>query len=123
MLIDWEKIPTVTAGMQAGASRKAVCGDKMSMVLVNTEPGAAFDGATHWHDNEQILVMIRGSITLTVDGQVFDVHAGEIAFFPPGSRHAALACGAEGCVYYEIFAPARPDQLPGWIGSTPLRLD
>jgi len=123
MLIDWEKIPTVTAGMQAGASRKAACGDKMSMVLVNTEPGAAFDGVTHWHDNEQILVMIRGSITLTVDGNVFDVHAGEMAFFPPGSRHAALACGPEGCDYYEIFAPARPDQLPGWIGATPLRFD
>jgi quercetin dioxygenase-like cupin family protein len=123
MLIDWEKLPTVTAGMQPGASRKGICGDKLSMVLVTTEAGATFDGVTHWHDNEQLLVMIEGWITLTVDGNVFDVHAGESAFFPPGSRHAALGCAPEGCVYYEIFAPARPDQLPGWIGGTPLRFD
>jgi hypothetical protein len=31
--------------------------------------------------------------------------------------------GSEGAVYYEIFAPARTDQLPGWVGKSILRFD
>ena len=38
-------------------------------------------------------------------------------------RHAAVGVGKEGAVYYELFAPARPDQLPGWVGSSILRFD
>jgi len=122
MLIDWEKIPT-TGGMRAGSVRKGVCGDKMSAVLVTTAPGSRFDGETHWHDNEQMLIMVSGSVTLKIDDAVIEAKPGDLVFFPPGSRHAAIGCGPEGCVYYELFAPARPDQLPGWIGKSILRFD
>jgi quercetin dioxygenase-like cupin family protein len=122
MKIDWDTIP-IAAGMRAGSSRKGVCGDKMSAVLVTTTPDAVFDRRTHWHDNEQMLVMIAGSVTLLVDDKEFDCHPGDLVFFPPGSRHAAVGVGPEGAVYYELFAPARPDQLPGWVGGSILRFD
>ena len=122
MLIDWSKIPSAT-GMRAGSVRKGNCGDKMSAVLVTTEPGTVFDGKTHWHDNEQMLIMVSGTVTLKIDEKVVEAHPGDLVFFPPGSRHAAIACGPEGCVYYELFAPARPDQLPGWVGKSILRFD
>lgn len=122
MKIDWDKIPTA-AGMRAGSSRKGVCGDKMSAVLVTTAPDAVFDRKTHWHDNEQMLVMIAGSVTLVVDEKEFECRPGDLVFFPPRSRHAAVGVGKEGAVYYELFAPARPDQLPGWVGSSILRFD
>ena len=83
MKIDWDTVPTA-AGMRAGSSRKAVCGDKMSAVLVTTAPNAVFDRKTHWHDNEQMLVMIAGRVTLLVDEKEFDCHPGELVFFPPG---------------------------------------
>ncbi|WP_432612751.1 cupin domain-containing protein [Mesorhizobium mediterraneum] len=50
---------------------------------------------------------------LTVDGNIFDAHPGDLLFFPAGSRHGAIGTGPEGCVHSEIFAPSRPDQLPG----------
>ncbi|WP_292184716.1 cupin domain-containing protein [Mesorhizobium sp.] len=82
------------------------------------------DGSVpHWHDNEQILVMVSGMCKLTIDGNIFDTHPGDLLFFPAGPRHGAIGTGPEGCVHYEIFAPARPDQLPGWIGSSVLRYD
>jgi len=34
-----------------------------------------------------------------------------------------FSVGSEGAVYYEIFAPARTDQLPGWVGKSILRFD
>ncbi len=122
MKIDWDKLPT-SGGMRSGSTRKAICGDKMSAVLVTTTPDAVFDRKTHWHDNEQMLIMISGLVTLVVDDKEFDVHPGEAVFFPAGSRHAAVGVGPEGAVYYELFSPGRTDQLPGWLGSTILRFD
>ena len=66
MLIDWNKIPLV-AGMRAGSDRKGICGDKISAVRVVTAPDAVFDRKTHWHDNEQILVMVSGLVRLVID--------------------------------------------------------
>lgn len=122
MLINWENLPKV-AGMRAGSDRKGICGDKISAVKVVTSPDAEFDGKTHWHDNEQILIMISGLVRLVIDGKEFDAHPGDLVFFPAGSKHAAIGTGPEGCVYYELFAPARPDQLPGWAGASVLRFD
>lgn len=122
MLIDWNKLPKVQ-GMRAGTSRSGICAEKISAVRVETAPDAEFDGKTHWHDNEQLLVMISGMIRLRIDDREFEAHAGDMVFFPPGSRHAAVGVGSGGAVYYEMFAPARPDQLPGWVGGSVLRFD
>ncbi|KFE33393.1 cupin domain-containing protein [Thioclava atlantica] len=122
MLIDWTALPTV-GGMRAGSDRQGICGDKISAVRVVTDPGAHFDGKTHWHENEQLLVMVEGMVKLTIDGREMEAHPGDLVFFPAGSRHAAIGVGPDGAVYYEIFAPARPDQLPGWVGSSVLRFD
>ncbi|HEX5934202.1 MAG TPA: cupin domain-containing protein [Pseudorhizobium sp.] len=122
MLIDWDNLPEV-AGIRPGSGRKGICADKISAVRITTAPDVVFDGKTHWHDNEQILVMVSGMCRLTVDDNVFEAKAGDLVFFPAGSRHCAIGTGPEGCVYYEIFAPARPDQLPGWVGSPVLRFD
>lgn len=120
MLIDWDALPE-SAGMRQGSTRKAISGEKISSVRVTTAADAVFDGSLHWHDNEQILVMVEGSVTLRIDDEVFDATPGDLVFFPAGSRHGAIGVGPEGCVYYELFAPARPDQLPGWVGPSPLR--
>ena len=82
MLIDWNKIP-VAPGMRAGSERQGICADKMSAVRVVTSPEAKFDGTTHWHDNEQMLVMISGLVRLVVDGREFEAHPGDLVFFPP----------------------------------------
>lgn len=122
MLIDWTKIPFV-AGMRAGSDRQGICGDKISAVRVVTAPDAVFDRKTHWHDNEQLLIMVSGLVRLVIDDKEFDARPGDLVFFPAGSRHAAVGVGPEGAVYYELFAPARPDQLPGWVGKSVLRFD
>lgn len=122
MLIDWTALPEMP-GMRSGARRRSVCGDRMSALRIELAPDAVFDGRTHWHDNEQMLIVVAGEVALTIDGRRVDAGPGDLVFFPAGARHAAIGTGAEGCTYYEVFAPSRPDQLPGWIGSGVLRFD
>ncbi|CAH2408672.1 hypothetical protein MES5069_70290 [Mesorhizobium escarrei] len=66
--------------------------------------------------------MVPGMCKLAIGGNIFDAHPGDL-LFPAGPRHGAIGTGPEGCVYYKIFAPARPDQLPGWIVPLVLRYD
>lgn len=122
MKIDWSKLPEA-AGMRAGSTRRGICGNLISAVRIDIDPGTAFDGKTHWHENEQILVVVSGTCRVRIDGKEFDAWPGDMVFFPSGSRHTTIGCGPEGCVYYEIFSPARPDQLPGWVGKPVMRFD
>ena len=122
MLIDWNALPGMP-GMRGGSRRKGICGEKMSALRIELAPDAVFDGKTHWHDNEQMLVVVTGRVTLVIDGKDFEAGPGDLVFFPAGSRHAAIGTGPDGCTYYELFAPARPDQLPGWVGPGLLRFD
>ena len=97
MLIDWKKIP-VAPGMRAGSDRQGICADKMSAVRVVTSPDAKFEGTTHWHDNEQILVMISGMVRLVVDGREFEAHPETSSFslpahvMPPSAWEARARC-------------------------------
>jgi quercetin dioxygenase-like cupin family protein len=117
--IDWATIPPV-AGMRPGATRQWVAGEQVSLTRVVTQPDAAFDGRLHRHDNEQWLVMLAGQLRLKIDGDAFDVVAGDLVIFPIRSVHGAVGVGPDGAEYYEWFAPARYDALPGWVARSPL---
>lgn len=122
MKIDWTKLPE-GSGMRAGQTRKGICGGLISAVRMTAAGDVQFDGKCHWHAQEQIVVVTEGEMRFVIDGTECTALAGEMVFFPAGSRHAAIGTGPEGALYYEIFAPARPDMLPGWTGPSPLRFD
>lgn len=122
MRIDWGTIP-VAGGMRPGSTRQAIAAELLSAVRVITSPDAVFDGRTHRHDNEQLLIMIAGRVRLTVDDTTFWAEPGDLVVFPPGSWHGATEVGPEGAEYYEVFSPPRLDQLPGWVGPSALELN
>lgn len=120
MLIDWSRLPAAT-GLRPGMARKTVCGDKMSAALMSSSADAMFDGRLHAHENEQMLVVVSGRIHLQIEEERFEAGPGDLVFFQAGQRHAAVGVGPDGAVYYEMFAPARTDQLPGWVAASALR--
>jgi quercetin dioxygenase-like cupin family protein len=119
MRIDWSTIPEAP-GMRPGSRRQWVAGERVSLTRVVTAADAQFDGRLHRHDHEQWLVMLGGRLRLHVDGEEFDAETGDLVVFPCRSVHGAVACGPDGAEYYEWFAPARYDGLPGWVGRSPL---
>ena len=100
-LIDWNSLPKA-AGMRAGSVRQAVCAEQMSAVRVETAPDAAFDGKTTLADNEQMLVMISGEVTLVIDDQTVVCRPGDLVFFPPARATPPPRVGPQGAVYYDI---------------------
>ena len=82
MKIDWNTVPYGT-GMRPGATRQALAGHHLSVVRVETQPDAQFDGRLHRHDNEQLLVMLRGSVTLRIGEERFEATTGALVFFLP----------------------------------------
>ena len=122
MKIDWNNLPE-GSGLRAGQTRKSVSGAMISAARMTASADVQFDGKTHWHDEEQIIIVTKGLMHFVIDGKTCEAGAGEMVFFPSGSRHAAIGTGPDGAVYYELFGPSRPDLLPGWLGPSPLRFD
>jgi hypothetical protein len=79
---------------------------KQAYHAVTSTPGATHKVGTvpHWHDNEQILVMVSSMYKLTIDGKIFDAHPGDLF---SSRRLAPLRdrTGPEGCVYYKSSRP------------------
>ena len=119
MKIEWADFP-VANGMRTGSTRRAISAQMMSAVRVETTADAEFDGKLHHHPNEQLLIMIDGAVELQIGDDTFWASHGDLVFFPPGVLHGAISVGDEGSLYYEVFSPARVDQLPGFIGPSAL---
>ena len=117
--VDWQTVPTA-AGLRPGSSRQALCGERLSFLRATLAPDAVFDGVLHAHEHEQLVVVLEGDLELQVEQARGWLAAGDVAYLQPGVFHAAVGVGHAGACYYEIFAPPRTDQLPGFVGRVPL---
>jgi quercetin dioxygenase-like cupin family protein len=119
MIIDWDAV-SESPGMRAGAARRSVAGERSSVTHIITAPTAEFDGRAHRHEHEQWLVMLEGELELLDDGDRYWVGPGDVVIFRRNTLHGAVGVGEAGARYLEIFAPARVDQLPGYVGRAVL---
>jgi len=120
MVIDWTRIPAAE-NARSGVTRKTVCGEKMSAMKVVVAGGTRFDGRLHHHPHEQMLVVLSGQVSVQINDTVVDAEPGDLVFFPSGSLHAVVGAGSQEACFYELSAPARTDQLPGWVAASALR--
>jgi quercetin dioxygenase-like cupin family protein len=104
-----------------GVLARAVHGDRLTLAVVDLEPNA--DVAEHQHDNEQLGVVLKGEMTLTVDGASKSLHPGDTYLIPGNVRHSART-SADGATVIDVFAPVRADweskeRLPAAAGNWP----
>ena len=52
----------------------------------------------HAHDGDQLLVVVRGDMEVTMDGQVSKLMPNDEMYFPAKKVHSAKV-GADGCLY------------------------
>lgn len=104
----WKDLPEEE--VYPGIFRQTVSGDKQTMVRYRYAPGSVFP--MHSHPQEQITIIISGTITFTVGGEVVTLTSGQAAIIPSGVEHGATVEGDSWVETFNAMSPRR-DVAPG----------
>lgn len=90
-----------------GYLARAVHGERLTLAVVEVEPDAELP--EHRHDNEQLGMVLQGSVIFRVGDEQQSLGAGGIWRIPSDTPHTVTA-GHTGAVVIDIFSPPRE----GW---------
>jgi quercetin dioxygenase-like cupin family protein len=99
---------------------RAIHGERQSLAVVELDPNAVVP--EHRHENEQLGIVIEGSLTFRIADQTRELGPGETWTIPSNVPHEVRA-GPDGAVVIDVFAPVRADweeleksepRQPGW---------
>jgi quercetin dioxygenase-like cupin family protein len=89
-----------------GVTAKALFGEGAMLNLVELEPDSVV--ALHSHPHEQLGVVLRGSMTLVVEGTEHVLEEMDAYTLPGGAEHEGIA-GPQGALVLDVFQPVRED--------------
>ena len=89
-----------------GYLARAVHGDRITFAIVEIDPGSPLP--EHQHENEQLGMVLRGSMTFRIGDEERTLGPGGTWSIPPNTPHSATA-GPDGAVALDVFAPTRDD--------------
>ena len=89
-----------------GVLARVVNGERLSIGFVDIDPKVQVP--EHRHENEQVGFVLRGSVTMVVDGQSRELRVGETYTIASQLPHSAKA-GKDGVSVVDVFAPVRED--------------
>lgn len=89
-----------------GVLARTVEGQQLSLAIVELDPESVV--REHRHENEQLGVVVSGSVTFRIEDETRELGPGETWMIPPNAPHEVIA-GPEGAVVIDAFAPARDD--------------
>lgn len=104
-LVDFDAVPPVDVWGETVRAR-SVNGERLTMALVELAPGAVVP--EHRHENEQMGMVVSGSVTFTVDGETRTLGPGGTWRIPSNRPHDVVT-GPDGALVVDVFAPARED--------------
>ena len=90
-----------------GVIARSVEGERMNLAVVELEPSSVVP--EHSHDNEQLGLVLHGSLSFRIGDEMRDLVAGGTYRIAPNVPHEVLRTGPEGAVVLDVFAPARAD--------------
>lgn len=117
-LTDVETLRVIDVWGDAVRARR-VEGERITLAIVELAPDAIVPG--HRHENEQLGMVITGSLTFTVGDETRELGPGGTWRIPSDTPHHA-SVGPAGAVVIDIFAPIRTDwdALPSQPPIAPL---
>lgn len=89
-----------------GVVARSVDGERVAFAVVELEPEAVVP--EHRHENEQLGIVLSGSVSFRVGDETRELKAGGSWRIPPNEPHEVHA-GPEGAVVIDVFAPVRED--------------
>ena len=94
-----------------GIQVQPVIGESLMTCWIAMEPGAIV--AEHSHVNEQLGVVVEGSVSITAAGETREMVVGDAYVVPMDLEHSAVA-GADGVLLVETFVPIREEYAKAW---------
>ncbi len=85
---------------------RSVHGERITLAVVELDPGAVV--AEHSHENEQLGIVLHGSMSFRVGEEHRELGPGGTWRIPSNTPHEATA-GPEGAVVIDVFSPPRGD--------------
>lgn len=92
-----------------GVAARAVSSTRMTLGIIELDANAVVP--EHAHENEQVGIVLSGSMRFRIGGETREVTPGSTWSIPANVPHD-VEVGPEGCVVVEAFAPGRDD----WAG-------
>lgn len=89
-----------------GVAARSIDGERLSLAVVELDPLSVV--AEHSHENEQLGIVISGSVSFRVGSEVRELGPGATWRIPPNTPHE-VHTGSEGAVVIDVFAPTRED--------------
>jgi unsaturated pyranuronate lyase len=89
-----------------GVLGRAVHGERVTLGVIELEPGSVVP--EHSHENEQLGLVLRGSLVFSVGGERRALGPGGTWRIPASTPHA-VETGPEGAVVIDVFSPIRDD--------------
>lgn len=92
--------------LHPGFLARSIDGDRLTLSVVEIDPGAELP--EHHHPNEQLGIVLSGSLVFRVGDEEREVGPGWTWRIASDVPHKARA-GPDGAVVIEVFSPARTD--------------
>ena len=99
------------AGLQphqiwSGTVARALHGERISVGILDFEPLTHVPD--HRHDNEQLGLIVKGSITMVIDGERRELLVGDMYSIKGGIPHSGEA-GPDGATVVDVYSIVRSD--------------
>jgi gluconolactonase len=102
--------------LSVGANSRLIAGRGAQLSFLSMSPDAVFPD--HRHPEEQLMVVLRGSIDEVILDRVVHLEKGEVLRLPADMVHGGIV-GETGCDVLDVFWPPRPD----YAAKTAARLE
>jgi quercetin dioxygenase-like cupin family protein len=89
-----------------GVTAQAVGGERTTLAVIDLEPDSTVP--EHRHENEQLGILVRGSMRFRLGGETRDLTPGDTWRILAHVPHSVIA-GPQGALAIECFTPARAD--------------
>ncbi len=89
-----------------GVSGRVVAGERVTLCLVELDAGCVVP--EHRHENEQVGILLSGSVTFRIGDEARELGPGGTWSIPANAPHS-VETGPDGAVVAEVFAPPRED--------------
>ncbi|MCX2728350.1 cupin domain-containing protein [Thermomicrobium sp. 4228-Ro] len=106
-LYRWSTMPEEVP--RPGVIRQTVNAERQTLVRYRYAPGSVFP--VHAHPEEQITVVLRGTLAFEIDGTELLGEPGDVIVIPGGVAHGARVVGDEEVETLNTFVPRR-EQAP-----------